>query len=77
MLQWKMQYITFIQLEYWSSTEEEKKAEWKENHRQSCVPYLFKFLADECECLKNGICWSCDCNNAFRARAIRDVDFST
>ena len=76
-LQLKMQYITFIQPEHWSSKEEEKKAKWKENHIQKCEPYLFKFLADECECLKNGICWSCDCNNAFRARAIRDVDFST
>lgn len=76
MLLRKMQYITFIQLEHWSS-KEEKKAKRKENHRQNRVPYLFKFLADECECLKNGICWSCDCNNAFRARAIRDVDFST
>jgi len=76
MLQWKKKFITFIQLEQWSS-KEEKKAKQKEIHKQKCKPYLLKFLADECECLKNGICWSCDCDNAFRARAIRDVDFST
>jgi hypothetical protein len=45
--------------------------------QEMVMAYLFKFLADECECLENGVCWSCDCNNAFRARAIRDVDFGT
>jgi hypothetical protein len=46
----------------------------KKTGEERVEPYLFKFLADECKCLKNGICWSCDCDDAFWARAIRDVD---
>jgi hypothetical protein len=49
----------------------------KKTGEEMVKAYLFKFLADECECLENGICRSCDCNNAFWARSIGDVDFGT
>jgi hypothetical protein len=44
-----------------------RKSKVKRKPHTKVKPYLFKFLADECECLKNGICWSCDCDDAFRA----------
>lgn len=49
----------------------------KKTRDETVKTYLFKFFADKCECLENGIRWSCDCDDAFRARAIRDVDFGT
>jgi hypothetical protein len=60
---------TFFRLGHGSCIEEmEKKGAVDRKLEKGRVsPYLFKFLADECECLKNGICWSCDCDNAFRA----------
>jgi hypothetical protein len=39
--------------------------------------YLFKFFADESECLVDGISVTSYCNNAFGARTIAYVDLST
>ena len=49
----------------------------KTNRKYYLKNYLFKFFADESECLVNGISVTSYSDNAFRARTITYVDLGT
>lgn len=36
--------------------------------------YLLKFVGNHCKSLKDGVCWSSDCDDPFWTVALRNID---